>query len=74
MIDPLDPLPAILIGGPPNAGKSVLLYNLTQALYERGVRHHILRACPDGEGNYFQEGHPVTVSSLRESNKRAWSE
>ncbi|MHB8597676.1 MAG: CRISPR-associated protein Csx3 [Ktedonobacteraceae bacterium] len=73
MVDSLDALPAVLIGGPPNAGKSVLLYNLTQALYERGVRHHILRACPDGEGNYFQEGHPVTVSSLRENNKRAWS-
>jgi CRISPR-associated protein Csx3 len=72
-LDTLKPLPAVLIGGPPHTGKSVLLYNLTQALYERGVRHHILRACPDGEGNYFQEGHPVTVSSLRDNNKRAWS-
>lgn len=73
MIDPIDPLPAILIGGPANAGKSVLLYNLTQALYERGVRHHAIRACPDGEGNWFQEGHPVTVSTIRDNNKRTWS-
>lgn len=72
-LDILKSLPAVLIGGPPNAGKSVLLYNLTQALYEHKVRHHIIRACPDGEGNYFQEGHPVTVSTLRENNKRAWS-
>ena len=66
-------LPAIVIGGPPHAGKSVLLYNLTQALYERGIRHHAIRACPDGEGNWFQEGFPVTVDTIRRSNKREWS-
>lgn len=66
-------LPAILIGGPPHAGKSVLLYNLTHALYERGIRHHAIRACPDGEGNWFQEGHPATVSLIREHNKSKWS-
>lgn len=66
-------LPAVLIGGPPHTGKSVLLYNLTQALYERGVRHHAIRACPDGEGNWFQEGDPETVSLIRDTNKRQWS-
>ncbi len=66
-------LPAVLIGGPPRAGKSVLLYHLTQALYERGVRHHAIRACPDGEGNWFQEGNPATVNTIRDSNKRTWS-
>lgn len=66
-------LPAILIGGPPHAGKSVLLYNLTQTLYERGIRHHAIRACPDGEGNWFQEGNPETVSTIRDTNKRQWS-
>ena len=66
-------LPAVLIGGPPNAGKSVLLYNLTQALYERDVPHHAIRACPDGEGNWFQEGNPATVELIREDNKRHWS-
>ena len=48
-------LPAILIGGPSNAGKSVLFYSLTRALHERGVVHHAIRACPDGEGNWYQE-------------------
>src|SRR5438270_3441304 len=48
-------LPAILIGGPPNAGKSVLFDSLTTALQQRGVRHHAIRACPDGEGNWYQE-------------------
>ncbi len=67
-------LPAILIGGPPHAGKSVLLYNLTQALYERGIRHHAIRACPDGEGNWFQEGNPGTVSLIRLHNKSTWSD
>ncbi len=66
-------LPAVLIGGPPHAGKSVLLYNLTQALYERGIHHHALRACPDGEGNWFQEGNPQTVSTIRDANKGSWS-
>ena len=66
-------LPAIVIGGPPHAGKSVLLYNLTQALYERGVRHHAIRACPDGEGNWFQEGNADTVSLIRDTNKSHWS-
>lgn len=48
-------LPAVLIGGPPHAGKSVLFYSLTQALRERDVPHHAIRACPDGEGNWSQE-------------------
>lgn len=67
-------LAAVLIGGPPHAGKSVLLYNLTHALYERGVRHHAIRACPDGEGNWFQEGNITTVSTIRDTNKRTWSD
>src|SRR5436309_1786379 len=48
-------LPAVLIGGPPNAGKSVLFYSLTKTLHERGVPHHAIRACPDGEGNWYQQ-------------------
>lgn len=58
-------LPAVLVGGPPHAGKSVLFYHLTQALRARGVDHYALRACPDGEGNWFQEGDPTLVSTLR---------
>lgn len=55
----LNLLPALLIGGPPNAGKSVLFYSLTETLHARGVRHHAIRACPDGEGNWYQEIHRV---------------
>lgn len=69
-------LPAVLIGGPPNAGKSVLFYSLTQTLHECGVRHHAIRACPDGEGNWYQEIHrslgPETIRLLR--IKKAWSD
>ena len=48
-------LPAVLVGGPPHAGKSVLFYRLTQALRERGVDHYALRACPDGDRNWYYE-------------------
>lgn len=48
-------LPAIVFGGPPHAGKSVLFYNVAKALRERRIPHHAVRACPDGEGNWFQE-------------------
>src|SRR5947209_557073 len=48
-------LPAILFGGPPHAGKSVLFYNLAKALRERGIPHYAIRACPDGEGNWYHE-------------------
>ncbi len=65
-------LPAVLIGGPPHAGKSVLFYGLTHALRERGIRHHAIRACPDGEGNWSQEGDPETVSQIRLPLKGEW--
>lgn len=68
-------LPAILIGGPPHAGKSVLFYSLTKTLHEHGVHHHAIRACPDGEGNWYQEIHreldPESIRLLR--IKRAWT-
>lgn len=70
-------LPAILIGGPPNAGKSVLFYSLTVALYERGIKHHIIRACPDGEGNWFQEIHSVldrdAIRLIKVASKADWT-
>ena len=69
-------LPALLIGGPPNAGKSVLFYSLTRTLHERGVRHHAIRACPDGEGNWYQEIQraldPAAIRLIRV--KKAWSD
>ncbi len=50
-------LPAVLIGGPPNSGKSVLFYSLTKRLHEQSISHHAIRACPDGDGNWFHEIH-----------------
>lgn len=49
------PQPAVLIGGPPHAGKSTLTYSLMRALRKHGVAHYVMRACPDGEGHWTQE-------------------
>lgn len=58
-------LPAVLVGGPPHSGKSVLIYSLSQALRDRGVEHYALRACPDGEGDWSNEAPPELVSEIR---------
>ncbi len=60
-----NPLPAILIGGPPHAGKSVLTYSLTQALRKRHIDHYVIRACPDGEGDWSQEIDREAVRLIR---------
>ncbi|WP_322801474.1 CRISPR-associated protein Csx3 [Thermoflexus sp.] len=57
--------PAVLIGGPPNSGKSVLTYSLSQSLRKRGVAHYVLRAAPDGEGDWFHEAEPRLTRQLR---------
>lgn len=61
----MDLFPAVLIGGPPNSGKSVLIYSLSQALRVRGVAHYALRAAPDGEGDWFHEADSELVRLLR---------
>src|SRR6266436_8961822 len=58
-------LPAVLIGGPPHAGKSVLTYSLTQALRKRRIAHFVIRACPDGEGDWSQEIDQAMVRHMR---------
>src|SRR5579864_1749065 len=70
--DMVNLLPAVLVGGPPHAGKSVLFYHLTQALRAEGVPHHAIRACPDGDHNWFHEGEPDTVSSIRVKTTGEW--
>lgn len=60
-----NPYPAVLIGGPPHSGKSVLAYHLSQLLRQRKVDHYVVRASPDGEGNWFQEGDADSVRVLR---------
>ncbi len=56
--------PAVIIGGPPDCGKSVLTYNLSQALRERGVPHYALRAAPDGEGDWSSEAQQELVRTI----------
>lgn len=48
---------AILIGGPPNSGKSVLCYALDYTLNQKAPNRniHLHRAQWDGEGNWFAE-------------------
>lgn len=65
--------PAILIAGPPNCGKSVLSYLLTQHLSNLGVPHYLLRAAPDGEGNWFMQGSWPLVRTLRLRHKSAYT-
>lgn len=57
--------PAVLIGGPPHAGKSVLTYSLTRALRQYGIEHYVMRACPDGEGHWSQEAPCQVVEAIR---------
>ena len=51
----------IALIGPPNSGKSVLLYTLCETIKSKiGVDEFnkycfLIRACPDGEGNWFSE-------------------
>ncbi|MCX7680820.1 MAG: hypothetical protein N2508_02435 [Anaerolineae bacterium] len=63
--------PAVLIGGPPNSGKSVLTYHLSRALRERNVQHYVLRAAPDGEGDWVAEADEELVRSILVP--RAWT-
>ncbi len=62
----MNTFPAVLVGGPPHSGKSVLAYLLTQCLRKQQVEHYVLRACPDGEGDWSQEAPPTTVRLLRQ--------
>lgn len=68
--------PAILIGGPSHAGKSVLAHSLKEALREAGIQCYLLRAAPDGEGDWSQEAEPELVQTLRRkgSYTPAWVE
>ncbi len=56
--------PAILIGGPPHAGKSVLAHSLKESLAQAGVAHYLLRAAPDGEGDWFHQA-PTDVAETQ---------
>ncbi len=66
--------PAILIGGPKHSGKSNLSYRLQEALRRRGVMHYLLRAHPDGEGNWLYSISPDLATQLRERVRIEWQD
>ncbi len=44
--------PVVMVGGPPNSGKSVFVRALTDQLRDKKRAHYVLRAAPDGEGDW----------------------
>lgn len=65
----MNQFPAVLIGGPPHSGKSVLVHALTLALRARHVDHYVLRATPDGEGDWSNVADQSLVQALRRKGK-----
>ncbi|NEP16112.1 MAG: CRISPR-associated protein Csx3 [Leptolyngbya sp. SIO4C1] len=64
------PCPAILIGGPPNSGKSVFSNALRQVLQQPQRRVFLHRASWDGEGNWtYETGNSALVESLVRQNE-----
>lgn len=68
----MNSFPAILIGGPPHSGKSTLAYSLSQALRRRNIAHYLMRAAPDGEGDWTHELQNAAVQPVR--FKGAWTQ
>jgi Predicted nucleotide kinase len=66
--------PAIAIGGPPHSGKSTLIYRLSNALRQKGIDHYVLRANPDGEGDWSYEADSNLVAVLRQRVKGPWND
>lgn len=66
-----NPCPAILIGGPPNSGKSVFSNALRKALQQQPqLRVFLHRASWDGEGNWtYETGNSGLVDSLVRENE-----
>jgi CRISPR-associated protein Csx3 len=65
------PAPAIVIGGPPNSGKSVLANTLRTGLVAKrpDVRLYLHRANWDGEGNYIYETEDLALAKrLKQEN------
>ncbi len=61
--------PALLLAGPPHAGKSVLAHELTTALKARQVEFIALRTAPDGEGDWTFEAPYEVAFSVRKKGE-----
>lgn len=57
----------IVVCGPPHSGKSVLIANLLERLPSDSLT--ILRACPDGEGNWSNNENQSETSMVRKKGK-----
>jgi len=66
-------MPAVLIGGPPHAGKSTLADRISTALRMRDIPHYLLRANPDGEGAWSYAASQTMVGELRARSRADWS-
>ncbi|MEO6061820.1 MAG: CRISPR-associated protein Csx3 [Thermoflexales bacterium] len=68
----MNPFPSVILCGSPHVGKSTLACALTRALRETEIAHYVLRAAPDGEGDWACDAPPVVVRQIRQ--KSAWSD
>jgi CRISPR-associated protein Csx3 len=57
--------PAVILGGPPHSGKTVLGFSLSQTLRARNIAHYLLRAAPDGEGDWSNSADQAGVLRVR---------
>lgn len=65
--------PAVLIAGAPNCGKSVLSFLLHKHLQKLNIAHYLLRAAPDGEGDWFLQSERTDAPEARRQHKRAYT-
>jgi CRISPR-associated protein Csx3 len=68
--------PAVLIGGPPHAGKSVLARSLKRGLLNAHLQFYGFSTTPDGEGDWSQDAAPALVQAKRRKGEftSAWVE
>jgi CRISPR-associated protein Csx3 len=60
----MDTFPAVMIGGAPHTGKSTLAHHLSMRL-RSDAEHYLLRATPDGEGDWSYQASPHLARALR---------
>lgn len=67
----MNPFPSVILCGSPHVGKSTLACGLTGALRATEIAHYVLRAAPDGEGDWACEAPQNVVQRIR--RKAEWS-
>jgi CRISPR-associated protein Csx3 len=74
MLKTISPPPAIVIAGPPHAGKSVLTHSLAKTLLAKQCAFYVMRAADDGEGHWSNEIDQKLAQDIRIKGKwtRRW--